>query len=509
MLIIGAGVTGSGLARDLALRGIDCVVVEKGDINAGTSGGNHGLLHSGARYVSNDPVSAQECRDEALLLRRLAPECIEDTGGMFVAVEGDDEAYIVEFEQLCDKSEIAVSAIDCKEARDLEPALPETIIAAYLVEDASVYPFRLSFENLSQAESHGTSVLIHTQVIGIECRDGRINSVRLRQGPNGREFTIIADQVVNATGAWAGQVAALAGIRLPIVLSKGTILVTQNRVTQMVVNRLRPPANADIVVPAGTVSLLGTTSVRLNDLCQIRPSFSEVDLLVREGSKMLPVLKETRYIRAYAGVRPLVSMETSSDDRSLSRGFVVLDHEADGLSNFVTATGGKLTTYRLMAEKTADLICDRLGVTSPCRTSELPLSINDVNKWVVAGLSAHQWLQNNNTNDALLCECEMVPVSAVRQIIEYLRAHGKPIDLNGIRLRSRLGKGPCQGAFCGLRAIAYLYETGEVRSDEGLGQMRSFLDRRWQGLQPVLWGVQLVQEQLQEAIHCGLLNLEL
>jgi len=509
VLIIGAGVTGAGLARDLALRGIKCVVVEKGDVNAGASGGNHGLLHSGARYVSNDSISAQECRDEARLLRRLAPECIEDTGGMFVAVAGDDESYISEFPQLCEKSGIAVSEIDCQEARDLEPALSETIIAAYLVEDASVDPFRLSFDNLAQAESHGTSLLTHTQVIGIESKSNRINSVRLRQGPNGREFTVIADQVVNATGAWAGQVAALAGIRLPIILSQGTLLVTQKRVTQRVVNRLRPPADADIVVPGGTVSLVGTTSVRLNDLDHIQPSFSEVDFLVQECSKMLPVLEETRYIRAFAGMRPLVSLEASADDRSVSRGFVVLDHESDGLSNFVTVTGGKLTTYRLMAEKTADLVCGRLGVTSPCRTRELPLSMNDENRWVMAGLSPQQWLQHKSTNDALLCECEMVPISAVRQIIDHLSAHGASVDLNAIRLRSRLGKGPCQGAFCGLRAVAYLYETGEIEFDEGLDQMRSFLDRRWQGLRPVLWGAQLVQEQLQEAIHCGLLNLEL
>jgi glycerol-3-phosphate dehydrogenase len=135
--------------------------------------------------------------------------------------------------------------------------------------------------------------------------------------------------------------------------------------------------------------------------------------------------------------------------------------------------------------------------------------MNDENKWVVAGLSPRQWLQQKSTNDALLCECEMVPISAVRQIIDHLSAHNDPVDLDAIRLRSRLGKGPCQGAFCGLRTIAYLYETGEVKFDEGLDQMRTFLDRRWQGLRPVLWGTQLVQEQLQEAIHCGLLNLEL
>ena len=97
VLIIGGGATGTGLARDLAIRGVQCILVEQKDINAGASGANHGLLHSGGRYVSSDPGSAKECRLEAELLKGLAPHCIEDTGGLFVAVEGDDEQYVADF----------------------------------------------------------------------------------------------------------------------------------------------------------------------------------------------------------------------------------------------------------------------------------------------------------------------------------------------------------------------------------------------------------------------------
>ncbi len=123
VLIIGGGATGTRLARDLALRGVQCILVEKEDINAGASGGNHGLLYSGARYVSNDPVSAEECRLEANLLRRLAPQCIEDTGGLFVAVEGDDENYIADFPLLCSKYGIPIQEISCDEAFEREPGI--------------------------------------------------------------------------------------------------------------------------------------------------------------------------------------------------------------------------------------------------------------------------------------------------------------------------------------------------------------------------------------------------
>ena len=97
VLIIGAGITGAGVARDLALRGVHCIIVEKQDVNAGASGGNHGLLHSGARYIASDPASAVECQRENHLLKHLAAHCIEATGGLFVAVAGDDENYIADF----------------------------------------------------------------------------------------------------------------------------------------------------------------------------------------------------------------------------------------------------------------------------------------------------------------------------------------------------------------------------------------------------------------------------
>jgi len=153
VLIIGGGVTGAGIARDLALRGIKCILAEKHDINAGASGANHGLLHSGAgaRYVAGDLVNAEECREEGNILKKLAPHCIENTTGLFVAVEGDDEKYVADFPGLCSKCGISVRVLDIKEVLEMEPVLSKKIIAAYQVPDAAVDPFKLSMDNLYHA----------------------------------------------------------------------------------------------------------------------------------------------------------------------------------------------------------------------------------------------------------------------------------------------------------------------------------------------------------------------
>ena len=100
-LIIGGGVTGAGIMRDLALRGLHTILIDKRDLCAGASGGNHGLLHSGARYVSNDLHSAIECRKENEIIKQLAPQCVEETGGLFVAVEGDDPEFAERFPDFC------------------------------------------------------------------------------------------------------------------------------------------------------------------------------------------------------------------------------------------------------------------------------------------------------------------------------------------------------------------------------------------------------------------------
>jgi glycerol-3-phosphate dehydrogenase len=509
VLIIGGGITGVGLARDLALRGVHSVLVERRDIAAGASGANHGLLHSGARYVRSDPAAAVECLQESRVLKRVAAHCIEDTGGLFVAVEGDDETYAADFPSDCARCGIACKAISTAEARELEPVLTERLIAAYQVADASVDPFHLSLDNLCEALELGSRVMLHTRVVGFDREKRRIRRIRLINDETGKESTIEAELVVNAAGAWAREVAALAGIEVDLLYSKGSLLITDQRLTQRVINRLRLASDADILVPGGTVSILGTTSIRIDTLERIVPTIEESDYIVETASAMVPALNTTRYIRAYAGVRPLAGSKSMGDGRALSRGFVLLDHAGEGVENFISIIGGKLTTYRLMAEKTADLVCQRLGVERPCLTAVRALKSFPANQWTAAGLSPRLWMKANAPGDWLLCECEMVPASALEAVIDGIHRQGGRSNLYAIGRRSRVGKGTCQGAFCGLRINAYLYDQGRLEGRQGLEDLRSFLSARWRGMRPVLWDTAMLQEELQEALHCGYLGLEL
>lgn len=515
VLIIGAGATGAGVMRDLALRGIASLLIDRRDLNAGASGGNHGLLHSGGRYAATDTATAAECRIEGEILKRVAPQCIDDCGGLFVAVEGDDPDFAARFPAACAAAGIACEALTPDEARAREPALPQTLIAAYAVPDATIDPFRLVLENVAHAEALGLGrYLPHTAVEGFETDAGRIVAAQARDLRTGAPFRIAVREVVNAGGTWAGRIAALAGCdEVRLLGSKGTLIIANTRIAKGVINRLRPPGDGDILVPGGTVSILGTSSVTLrdpDDAAARAPTAAEVDRILDEGSAMLPVLADTRFVRAFSGVRPLLLSDAAEEDgRKASRGFTLYDHEGQGLANFCTIVGGKLTTFRLMAEKTADLVAVRLGVVAPCRTATEPLPSGPGLGWTAPGASARDWMARADATDTILCECEMVARSAVDEIVARAPGHEDHMSLDAIARRSRIGKGACQGAFCSMRVTSHLYDAGVYEGAEGLGEMRRFIDGRYRGVRPVLWGAGLAQTELAEILHVGLAGLDL
>jgi glycerol-3-phosphate dehydrogenase len=196
---------------------------------------------------------------------------------------------------------------------------------------------------------------------------------------NGDEYLVHAEYVINATGPWAHLVAGLANIHIEMVLSKGTMVVLDSRPVKRAINRCRYPGDGDIIVPVGTTIVLGTTSVTIEDPDNFGIEEWEVDKMLDEGIDMVPMIEDMRIQRTYAGVRPLYEPPVDEDDepeegREVSRAFFVLDHEQlDGVGGMLSITGGKLCTARMMAEKTVDILCKKMGVDVPCRTHLEPL----------------------------------------------------------------------------------------------------------------------------------------
>ena len=373
VIIIGGGATGAGVARDCSLRGIRALLLERGDIATGATGRNHGLLHSGARYAVTDRESAEECIKENMILRRIASHCVEQTDGLFLSLPEDGLEFQAKFVEACRAAGIRADVIDPKEALRLEPSANPAMVGAVRVPDGAVDPFRLTAANVIDAKAHGAEVLTYHEVLDFLREQNRITGVKVLDRKTGQTAEYRAQVVVNAGGIWGHDIARKAGVTVNMLPAKGSLLIFGHRVNNIVLNRCRKPADADILVPGDTISLIGTTSskVPFDEVDDMYVTADEVDLLLREGMKLAPSLEHTRILRAYAGVRPLVASDDDPSGRSVSRGIVVLDHATrDGLEGFVTITGGKLMTYRLMAEWTTDLICKKLNLTAKCTTAE-------------------------------------------------------------------------------------------------------------------------------------------
>jgi glycerol-3-phosphate dehydrogenase len=496
VLIIGGGATGAGILRDLSLRGIPCLLIEKGDFLSGASGRNHGLFHSGGRYVVSDPEAARECIAENRILRKIAPHCIEETDGLFVSLSEDGLGFRDRFIQACEEAALPARLMSRDEALSLEPGLNPDLISAIQVPDGAIDPFELVLSNARDAEAHGGKFLLHTEVASLLLDGDRVKTVLAKDLLNGEEYQITASYIINATGAWADQFLKLAGIHIAMALSKGSMLITNQRLAQRVINRCRPPSDGDIIVPNHTVSILGTTSVRLEDPENFEVTPSEVSLLIRETSKMIPAIEETRFIRAYAGIRPLFQSEEKGDDRTISRGFVLIDHrKRDGIQNLITITGGKLVTYRLMAEKTSDLICQKMGISATSSTHLNPLP------GPKKGAGFKDRLKTLGTEE-ILCDCELVRLEEVEEVVRK----GNLKDPQDILHRTRIAKGPCQGGFCVYRLLGVLHELGMGEGDSN-NIFREFLEERWRGIRPILWGSAIKEEELMEGIYKGILNI--
>ncbi|HVH65578.1 MAG TPA: anaerobic glycerol-3-phosphate dehydrogenase subunit GlpA [Candidatus Acidoferrum sp.] len=510
VVVIGGGSTGAGVLRDLAMRGIDAILVEKGDLASGTTGRSHGLLHSGGRYCVNDLPAAIECVDEGRILRRIARTTVEDTGGYFVTVTEDDEAWEPRFVEGCARAEIICERISVEEARRREPALSKHVRSVFwLPQDGHLDPFYLVVGNVESARRRGAQVRTYTEVTGFLKEGDRVSGVLMRDSITGEETSIGCKAVINATGAWAGFVTKLLGVEVKVVPVKGVMVVLSHRVAHAAINRCHKPGDGDIIVPALSVSILGTTSERVPHPEVLPIEWDEVRHMIDEGALMADGVSTARAMRAYAGVRPLYDLGAEAEGREMSRNFAVIDHEKrDGIAGFASIVGGKVTTYRLMAERVTDLVADRLGVTTKSTTAEVPLNDREDELDQLRHRPAQMGVPKPHADEAylkpLVCECELVrPEDAAAWFNDPAVR-----NLEDIRRRTRAGMGPCQAAVCSYRLAGRLVTERHQDGPAATRAMADFLETRWRGVRHVFWGSQLRQAQVTAGLHLELFNLD-
>jgi glycerol-3-phosphate dehydrogenase len=404
--VIGGGITGAGVARDAAMRGLSVALIEAEDFASGTSSRSSKMIHGGLRYLPmGDIALVREAASERKAVQAIAPHLARETPFVIpartTATIAKLRAGLWTFEKLGGVPKSRKHEVwSQRELHEREPAIAsEGLTGAvaypeYLTDDA-----RLTLANVRSAAAHGATCLNHARVVEIVTEGGAAAGLEVADG-EGRRARLFAKAIVNAAGPWVDALRALedqaAAPRLQ--LSKGV---------HIVVGRERLPVNRTVImvaadrrsvfaVPKGRATYLGTTDAFYEgaDLWP-RIDRSDADYLIEAAARCFatPRLREADITSAWSGVRPLVA-EAGKSASEVSR----KDEVWVGPAGVISIGGGKLTAYRRMAERVVDRIEEALGrKVSACRTAEEPLPGGDVD---VASARAELERGGTGTQDA-------------------------------------------------------------------------------------------------------------
>jgi glycerol-3-phosphate dehydrogenase len=382
LIVIGGGITGAGVARDASLRGLPCLLVEKGDFSSGVTSKSTRLIHGGLRYLANFEIDlvAESLRERAIL-RRQAPYLIHPIPILIPIYKGDPHGRAVIsvgihlYDLLSHDEDIPHYFTSNREKTlGFEPRLNQEDLtgSALFYDHQIVMPERLVIENVISAREAGARLLNYVRAEKIEeTNDGIV--VTARDMRTGTMMRFRSKVLINAAGPWIDTVRQAGNVdhRKIIYPTKGIHLVMPKLSDQALFVSSRDE-RMFFIIPLGAYSLIGTTDTKYSgDLDEVHADRSDIDYLLTESKRILPGLHITReaILYTYAGIRPLAF--SGASESKISRKHRVIKEGRSG--RIITIAGGKLTTYRAMAKDAVDAACSALGIRAACVTANRPL----------------------------------------------------------------------------------------------------------------------------------------
>lgn len=391
LLVVGGGITGAGIARDAALRGLRVALVEKGDFASGTSSGSSQLVHGGLRYLEHLDFDLvfEALRERWTLLRTAAP-FVRPLTFLFPVYEGGTlsprklHAGVWLYDLLSWGRKIeAHRKVDPRRIGELEPGLRRTGLRGVMrFADATTDDARLTLLTVRSAAAAGAAASNRAELVSFTLEADRVVGGEVRDALTGDRATVRARFVVNAAGVWAERLLGLTGhpVRRILRPSRGSHLVFPHGrlpVRHAIIHE-SPHEDERIlfVIPWDGFTLVGTTEVDFTgELDRPQAAPSEVEYLLTSANALFPRanLRRQDACGTYAALRPLFE-EGAEPTGALSREHTILE----GPAGMATIVGGKLTTYRAMAEELVDLAVERLRDPAgprpaDCATEETPL----------------------------------------------------------------------------------------------------------------------------------------
>ena len=531
VLIIGGGVNGTGVARDLAMRGLSVEVIEKHDLAFGASGNSSGMIHGGVRYLSSHPeVTKSSCRDSGYI-QSIAPHLlfripflmpIPRGGGaqkiFMTLVDAFFRAYD-DYQPL--KHGKPHTRLTPDELMALEPGLVGDVIGGITFDEWGIDGSRLCTLNALDALAHGGRIRTHTEVIEIsrasEKPGARVSGVKWRNVLTHEVGSTTARVVVNATGAWGPITGARGGVPVKVRPTKGIHVVFDRRLSNYAIAAKAIDGRQVFVEPWQNVSILGTTDDDYyGDLDDVRPTADEARYLIQAVAAIFPAIRRARAIGIYTGVRPSL-FEWGKGEDDVSREHAIVDHgdeKRGGVPGLYSMVGGKLASYRAFAEEMTDVVASVLKNGERCRTHVAKLpggeQAPDANaladQLVIAPVAARrivyrhgarvreiaERIARNEDEARVVCACEPVLEAEVRLAVREELA----MTVDDVARRTRLGLGACGGMRCALRCGQIVAQETGITQQQGRAQAIRFLTRQRVYRAPALGPEQARQEAL-------------
>jgi glycerol-3-phosphate dehydrogenase len=383
--VIGAGINGAGIARDAALRGLSVVLFDKADVCNGTSWASSRLIHGGLRYLEYGEIPlVYESLHERRHLRRIASHLVKPLRICIPIYRGAKRGPLLiklgllGYDLLSWRKPMPRhKMLGEDEIRAREPGLlQDELRAAACYYDAQVtFAERLVLENVLAARAAGAEIMTYSEVTGIGVRNGAVASLTCEDKFTGEQTQFAPTVIVNAAGPWVDLVLGRTGTQLPELIggTKGSHIIVspfEGAPRDAFYVEAQSDGRPFFILPWNELYLIGTTDIRYDgDLSSVRASREEVDYLLAETNRVFPgaglTVEDVHY--AYAGIRPLPH-RAHGPESAITRRHIIKSHRrtARGLISIV---GGKLTTYRNLAEQTVDKLGKLLGRRLPgCRT---------------------------------------------------------------------------------------------------------------------------------------------
>jgi len=483
------------------------------------------MIHGGPHYLETERELTRKSCEDSGAIQRIAPNLIfripilipilnSDPRLYFEMVENFGKAYD-RFSALKDsKPHVRLSGQDVV---GLDPGFTRDIKGAISMDEWGIDPFRLVILTAKSAVASGAQIFTRTRVDNVELQGNQVVGVNVWR--DGQKRLIRARTVINLSGPWATFVDPKRMPSVQLAPSRGVHLVLDRRVVNFsMVCKAADGRGSVFILPHEHTTIIGATDEVYTGNPDEAPITQEnVTDLMRAVERYFPRLPEYRVMRALVGVRPNLPPEVN--ENTPGREHAILDHAKDGAEGLYSMVGGKLASYRMMAEELTDLICKRLKKNELCRThlESLPGCTNEMPWREEAkrlamdpltvrrlmyrhGYKAMEILENARKNPELaqtLCECDQVLAAEV----EYCVREEWAQSLSDIRRRTRLGMGPCQSCRCSRQTSLFLSSLLRWSPEKTDQESDRFINQRWQGNLPVLYGEQAKQEEYARALQ--------